>query len=180
MKKHFYIVFIFIGLLTTACKKESLQSYIIESQEKTEFSHLSIPSSIIKLGANTFSKAEEKTYNSIQKINITGLLAKNAKEGQYETEKDKLKNILKNSDYKSLINFKNNGYNATLYYTGSTEAIDEIIAFGYADGLGVGIARILGNDMNPKAIIKMFHNTDLNTNNIDLTQFKLFFEQAVK
>jgi len=178
MKNYIYLAFAFVTLLFTSCKKESLQSYLVESQEKKGFSHITIPSSIIQLGSLTLSEEEKKAYESINKVNITGLLAKNAAEGQYEKEKETLKSILKNSDYKTLMSFKNNGNNATLYYTGNTDAIDEIIAFGYGDEIGVGIARILGDDMNPNAIMKMLRKTELNAGNLDLNQFKSIFNQV--
>lgn len=180
MKAYIYIAITFITVTITSCKKESLQSYLVNSQEKTEFSHISIPSSILKLGGNAISKEDAATYNSIQKINITGLLVKNAAEGQYESEKLKLKNIFKNSDYKTLMNFKTNGYNTTLYYSGSTDAIDEIIAFGYAENLGVGIARVLGDKMDPNAIAKILDNTELDTDNLNLGQLTTAFGNLFK
>ena len=176
MKKQLYILLLIMGCIITSCKTESLQSYLVESQNKPEFSHFSIPSSILKLSKSTISVEEEKAYNSIQKINITGLLTTNAAVGQYETEKNKLKSILKNSDYKTLMNVKNKGYNATLYYKGNTNAIDEIIAFGYGTDLGVGIARILGNNINPNTIIKMLQKTTLDVNDTNLTQLKSLFK----
>jgi len=174
MKNIIYISLLFLGLLFTSCKKESLQSYLVESQEKKEFSHISIPSSIIQLSSLAASEEEKKAYESIKKINITGLLANNASEGQYETEKKKLKNILKDSDYKTLMNFKDKGNNITLYYTGEKDAIDEIIAFGYGEKMGVGVARVLGENMNPAAIMQMLKKTKLDKNN--LSQFKMMFE----
>ena len=174
MKNIIYIPLLFLGLLFTSCKKESLQSYLVESQEKKEFSHISIPSSIIQLSSLTASEEEQKAFESINKINITGLLINNASEGQYEIEKKKLKNILKGSDYKTLMNFKDKGNNITLYYTGETDAIDEIIAFGYGEKMGVGVARVLGKKMNPSAITKMLKNTKLDKNS--LSKFKMIFD----
>jgi len=175
MKKALFICLAFAMLLFTSCKKESLQSYIVESKDKKEFSHVTIPSSILQLGSLGVSEQEKEAYKSIEKVNITGLLAKNTTPEQYETEKSKLKNILKNSDYKTLMNFKTNGNNITLYYLGETDAIDEIIAFGYGDNLGVGIARVLGNNMNPNAIMKMLDKTKLNKDAVNLNQLKSLF-----
>ena len=178
MKKLLYITLFSVGMLFTSCKNESLQSYLVESQDKKEFSHISIPSTILQLGNSSISEDERKAYESIKKVNITGLLKKNASEGQYETEKQKLKSILKNSDYKTLMNFKDKGNNITLYYTGETDAIDEIIAFGYGNEIGVGIARILGDNMNPNAILKMLQSTNLDKSNLNLSQFKMMFDEV--
>jgi len=180
MKYKLYISILCASMLFFACKKESLQTYLVETQEKKGFSHITIPASILQLGAANITEAEKEAYESINKVNITGLLAENAAEGQYETEKQKLKSIFKDSDYKTLMNFKNNGNSATLYYTGSTDAIDEIIVFGYGEKLGVGVARVLGDNMNPNAIIKMLRKTQLDTDNVNLNQFKMIFGDKMK
>ena len=180
MKNISYLMILCLTVLFISCKKESLQSYLVESQEKEGFSHITIPSSILELGATAISEEEKVAYESIKKINVTGLLASNASEGQYELEKEKLKGILKGSDYKTLMSFKDKGNNVTLYYTGDADAIDEIIAFGYGADLGVGIARILGDDMNPNKIMKMLSKTQLDADNVNLSQFKAIFEQVGK
>ena len=158
MKKLTLIVTITAGLLLTSCKKQSLQTYLVESQEKAEFVSLDLPSSVIQLSTANASEEDKKAYESIKKINLVALPYNKAKEGQYESEKNTLKEIFKSSDYKKLMNFKNDGKRAVIYYKGETDAIDEIIVFGYGEDAGVGIARLLGDNMNPNAILKMMKN----------------------
>ena len=44
---------------------------------------------------------------------------------------------------------------AALYFTGEDDAIDELIVYGYDDSKGLGVARVLGEDMNPAEIMEM-------------------------
>ena len=39
----------------------------------------------------------------------------------------------------------------------SKDEIDEVIAYGYSPKMGVGLARILGDNMNPSDIMKMMN-----------------------
>lgn len=178
MKKLYIVTAVLITLLCSSCKQESLQGYIVESQDKKGFSHISIPTDIFQFVTNAVSEEEKAAYASIRKINVTGLLSENASDEAVTIEKEKLKSIFKNSDYKKLIEFKKDGMKATIYYTGETDAIDEIIAFGYGNEVGVGVARILGDNMNPNAVINMLKNTKLDTDNINLSQFKMIFDKV--
>lgn len=178
MKKLYIITAVLITLVCSSCKKESLQSYIMESQEKKGFSHISIPTDIFKFVSSSASEEDKKAYESIRKINVTGLPKSNATDEEYTIEKEKLKTIFKNSAYKKLMGFKKDGVNATIYYTGDTDAIDEIIAFGYGDEIGVGIARVLGDNMNPSAIMKMMQSTKLDPSDVSLSQFKFILDKV--
>ncbi len=42
-----------------------------------------------------------------------------------------------------------------VYFTGSEEAVDEIIVYGEDKMKGMGIARVLGDNMNPSDILQL-------------------------
>ena len=85
----------------------------------------------------------------------------------YQTEKAILKNIFTdNDDYKSLMTMKFKDMNVKLFYTGDTEAIDEVIVFGYGNKNGVGVARLLGENMNPTKIIEMMNSVKMDASNL--------------
>lgn len=67
------------------------------------------------------------------------------------------------------------GMNVNMYYSGDTENIDEVIAFGYGENTGVGVARLLGEKMNPVKIIETFSSTNFNDDNPALQQFSKMF-----
>jgi len=67
--------------------------------------------------------------------------------------------------------------NVHVYFTGKTTSLNEVIAFGYRDGLGVGVARLLGKNMNPANIITMLNKLKIDTNNLNLEQFSAIFSK---
>ncbi len=173
MKKLFIYSLLLVAFVTVSCKNEaSLQSYLVDSQDKKGFITLDVPASVLQLSMDKASEEDKKAFESIRKVNIAGLPYKDTDETTYELEKDKLKTILKGSDYKKLINFKKDGMHAAIYYSGKADAIDEIIAFGYGKKMGVGIARIIGDNMNPGKIMEMMNKAKVDGGNLDLGQFK--------
>ena len=164
-------------LMITSCKNEkSLQGYLVESQEKSGFITVDIPTSFLQLKSEVVSDEVKETLKSIRKVNVVALPIK-GNEAAYEVEKTKLKSIFKdNEDYKSLMSLKAQGMNVSLYYTGDTESIDEVIAFGYGNEIGVGVARLLGDNMNPAKIIEMMNNVKFDGDNVNLEQFRAIFK----
>lgn len=177
MKKLLIYSLLLVAFVTVSCKNESLQTYLVESQEKEGFITFDLPASVLQLSLDKASEEDKKAYESIKKINITGVPYKNLDETSYEAEKERLKSILKKSSYKELMKFKKDGANAAIYYSGDADAIDEIIAFGYGKEMGVGVARILGENMNPSQILQMVQKAKIDAGNLDLKQFKKIFDE---
>ena len=163
-------------LMITSCKNEkSLQGYLVESQEKTGFITVDIPTSFLQLKSEDVSEDVKATLKSIRKVNVVALPIK-GNEAAYEVEKATLKELFKdNKEYKSLMSMKAKGMHVNLYYTGDTDSIDEVIAFGYGKDAGVGVARLLGDDMNPAKIIEMMNSIKIDGDNVNLKQFSAIF-----
>ena len=171
------ISFLVVALLMSSCNKDqSLQSYLVESQDKRGFMTVDIPLSFIKLKSTDVSEDIQKTFESIKKVNLVALPYQNNEEA-YEVEKKAITKILRNSDtYKSLMRMDVKGMKMNIYYTGSSDAIDEVIAFGYSKEAGVGVARILGENMNISKIMEMMQNIEMDPSQLNLKQFNLSFE----
>jgi hypothetical protein len=166
---------IVITLLMTSCKNDSLQGYLVESQEKQGFITVDLPVSFLELKNQDVSDEVKQTVKSIKKINVVGLPYKN-NEAAYEVEKERLTKILSGEDYKSLMRMNAKGMKVNLYYTGDSDSIDEVIAFGYSKEAGVGIARLLGENMNPGMIIEMMKNVNIDPSNMSLSKFNAVFK----
>ncbi|MBL4568675.1 MAG: DUF4252 domain-containing protein, partial [Flavobacteriaceae bacterium] len=146
---------LFLVFSFTSCVNEaSLQSYLVKSQDKAGFITFDIPASVLQLRSDGASAEAKKALNSLKKINIVAMLYQD-NAAELKAEKETIQKILKSSNYKSLMRFNQSDMKVSLYYTGEADAIDEIIAFGYGAKQGVGIARILGDNINPGEIIKM-------------------------
>jgi hypothetical protein len=159
---------LFVFLLMSSCKNEqSLQSYLVDTSGKEGFYTGDIPVSSVLSPKADVSDDVKETIQSIKKINVVFLPKTTANENAYEAEKTKLKNIFKdNKNYKSLMSMKMQGMNVNIYYSGNTDAIDEVVAFGYGDKNGVGVARLLGENMNPAKVIEMLNGVQMDENSL--------------
>jgi len=171
--------FVLLVLFANSCKKEqSLQSYLVDASGKEGFYAGDLPvSSVLSAKANV-SEDMIETIKSIKKINFVFLPKTANNTAAYEVEKEKLTNLFNdNKVYSSLMSMKAKGMHVRIYYSGNTAAVDEVIAFGYGDTAGVGVARLLGKNMNPAKIIKTLNNMDFDGDNAALKQFSKMFNK---
>lgn len=156
-----------VAFLVTSCKNDkSLQKYLVETSGKEGFMTGDIPvSSLISAKADISDEIKE-TIKSVKKINVIFLAKTTENQTIYEAEKNTLKNIFTNNDYKSLGKLKAQGMNINVYYTGKTDSLDEVIAFGYSNIVGVGVARLLGENMDPAKMLEMLQNITMDENNL--------------
>jgi hypothetical protein len=171
--------FVLLVLFANSCKKEqSLQSYLVDASGKEGFYTGDLPvSSVLSAKANVSEDIIE-TIKSIKKINFVFLPKTANNTAAYEVEKEKLTNLFNdNKVYSSLMSMKAKGMHVRIYYSGNTAAVDEVIAFGYGDTAGVGVARLLGKNMNPAKIIKTLNNMDFDGDNAALKQFSKMFNK---
>lgn len=159
---------VFLVLFASSCKNEkSLQSYLVESSGKDGFYTGDLPVGSMLTAKADVSDEIKETLKSIKKINVVFLKKTEDNTVAYEAEKALLKNIFTNPDYKSLGSVKAKGMNLKVYYIGNTESLDEVIAFGYSKEAGVGVARLLGDNMNPAKVIEMMNSVKMDANNLE-------------
>lgn len=143
-------------LILTACNSDpSLQQYFVDSQEKEGFITTTIPKSILGLDVSNMSASSQEAYNSINKVNVLYYPMDKNNAATYEKENLQLKNILDNGDFKTLMTHKSDGINMRFLYEGDGKNIDEMIVYGSSPEMGLGVARVLGNDMKIGSIMKM-------------------------
>lgn len=181
MKNRFKVIVLLLFVAFVSCdNKPSLQSYLVESQEKSGFITLDVPTSFLQLKEDTVSDEVKETLKSIRKINVVAYPKKEGEE-TYELEKATLKTILKDTKkYKNLMVMKVKEMHVNMYYTGNSNSINEVIAFGYNNKMGFGVARLLGDNMNPAKIIEMMKSIKLDFDSLDLNQLKGLFSQFDK
>ncbi|WP_075342218.1 DUF4252 domain-containing protein [Tenacibaculum agarivorans] len=154
MKKLFILPILLMTLFLGSCKKESLQTYIVDRKDNPKFMTVDFSTNTIPL-MNELDEEGQEALKSIRKMNIAFLSKKNASEAELKDEAVKIKTILKATNYKTLMRFNDKRGKGAIYYIGESDAIDEIVGFVNAEEVGVGVARVLGNDMNPATILKM-------------------------
>lgn len=161
-----------LGVVLVSCSNEtSLQEYFVENQNDRRFMALDVPSSLL-VGENSSLDAEQReTLKTIKKVNLLGYPMNEENKATYEEEKAKIKDILNAEKYQSLMRYGGGGTrSAQLYYLGEEDAIDEFIIFGADSARGFGVARVLGDDMQVDALMKLvssFEKGDINIQGLE-------------
>ncbi len=176
MKKITTLIVAFVVAFSfTSCTEDSLQSYLVQSQEKSGFITFDVPASILQIKSDDVSDETKATLKTLKKINIVALPSSADNSVAVEAEKTQLDKIFKGATYKSLMRFNHEDIKIQLYYTGNGDEIDEVIAYAYAASKGVGVARILGDNMNPSDIMKMMNEVKFNSKGVDFNQLSALF-----
>lgn len=155
-----YVLLPLIVLALTACNNEqSLQEYYVDNQNNKEFLALDVPASMFA-NANALNPDQQKTLKTIKKINVLAIPKKTENMATIESEVSNLNNILKNEKYQLLMKYGGGNARVEVYFTGDDEAIDEIILYGFDEKRGMGIARLLGDNMNPSDILNLMKSME--------------------
>jgi hypothetical protein len=171
MKKAVIILSV-LAIFVSCNQQKTIQTYIVEKQDKPGFMSVDLPMSLIQLNTDKAPLDVKEAYGSIKKVNVLGLPYLNNNEA-YETEKKEISLILNNSTlYKNLMKMDMNGISVSIYYNGDANDINEVIVFGYSKKIGVGVARVIGNHMNPSKITQMAEYLKIDPNQLNLQQFK--------
>ena len=166
------IILSVLAIFVSCNQQKTIQTYIVENQDKPGFMSVDLPMSLIKLNTVKTPIDVKKTYESIKKVNLLGLPYLNNDEA-YEIEKKTISLILNDSPlYKKLMKMDMNGMRVAIYYNGVATNINEVIVFGYSKKTGVGLARVIGENMNPSKIIKMTEYLKIDPSKLGLQQFK--------
>jgi len=152
--------FKFIGLAVLAVmmfscnSNQSLQEYYVDNQGDKEFVAVDVPTSLF---ANTeaLNDDQKRTLETVKKVNVIAIPKKPENQEKINIEKDNISKILKDEKYQLLMKFGGSSTKLEVYFTGNEEAVDEIIVYGYNDEKGMGIARVLGDNMNPSDILNL-------------------------
>lgn len=160
-----------IVLLTTACDTNpSLQKYYVDSKENSEFISIDLPASILQLKDTEVSEDIKNTLETIKKVNFLALQLNETNADLYASEKQKVNTILKNPKYKQLVRMNMGKSNVSVNYLGEEDAIDEVIIFGADNNKGFAVVRVIGENMNPSAILKLTQEIKMDGDNAQLKQ----------
>ena len=162
-----------LTLTLIACNNgPSLQKYYVDSKENDEFMSIDLPASILELKSENVSEEVKATLKTIHKINFLALQLNETNKDLYTSEKEKVKAILKNSDYKQLMRFNMGKGSVVVNFLGEEDAIDEVIIFGSDNDKGFAVVRVTGENMNPSDIMKLANDIKLDGDSNQLKQLE--------
>ena len=165
-----YFILLISFVLYSCSNNATLQTYFVENSESTEFFTIDIAPSIIKTDALTLTNEETAALEAFKKMNILAFKKDSINENKYKSEMTKVKAILKDEQYESLIKYGSNTNGAALYFAGETDKIDEFVLVANQDEAGFAIVRILGDDMDVNHVMTLFQL--LKKSNVDMEQLK--------
>ena len=163
-----YLIPFILGALTLiSCNSEpSLQEYLVAKQSDNNFVKMDLATSMFLTDKNSLSDDQKKTLSTVKKVNIVAFTKDDDNAVKMETERDVALKILADEKYEDLGTFNSNGMKIRLSYVGKNEErIDEVILYANMKDKGFGIARLLGDDMNPGDMLNMLMNLDMSTIN---------------
>jgi len=151
------LAFMFSLFVLMSCEtKPSLQTYFVDHQETPNFISMDVPISFLGVNDIQVTKAQKEAIASIDKLNMLGYSLKSGSLDVYNEEVTKIKALLNGENYNELLRLGNpKEGKIKLTYTGSDEAIDELVIFGESKEFGFAIIRVLGDDMNVSKIMEL-------------------------
>jgi hypothetical protein len=134
---------------------QTLQEYYVDNTENPNFLAIDVPANILKLDEATLDETQQAALKSLRKLNILVFQKTAENANEYNQETAKVKEILKNSDFKELMKLNTQYAKGVIKYSGDGDAIDEVVIFGDSQDKGFGLIRVLGDDMNPAHFMQL-------------------------
>ena len=171
---------IVVSLIFLACNNDlSLQQFIVKQQEKQDVISFDLSSSLLAATDKITSQEDINTLKSIKKINILAYQLTDSTKSRHTSEKQHIKNILKQEKYQELIRYGKGNQEAKIYLVGNEEALNELIVFANSNDLGWLIVRVLGKNMKPEKIIKVMQQIDFKDTDLNFSKIKNILKNKI-
>lgn len=169
--KKIHILSLLLTILLVSCNsKPSLQKYFVEKTEDKNFVSVDLAANMLNLDKSKVTVEQAEALKSFDKVNILAFKSDATNMALYDTEKAKVKEILKDEKYQELMKFGSGKAGASLSFVGDEDHIDEFVLFANQKENGFAVVRVLGKDMNPTGIVTML--TALEHANLDMKQLE--------
>lgn len=163
-----FVAFLVTLLLFSCSSEPTLQKYFVENSEKKDFLLVDISPSILNVDKSKLFAEQQAALASFDKMNVLVFKLEDSNKAIYETESQKVTQILKDETYQELMKVGSGDDAATISFVGDENNINEFIVFAKRKENGFAVVRILGKDMNPNNIMSML--SVLKDSNIDMNQ----------
>lgn len=171
MRLNIFTSALLVLLTLVSCNSEpTLQKYFVQNTDNKDFIALDISPSILNIEKTKLSAQQTEALNSFDKMNILAFKANATNQAQFETERTKVKAILKDPKYQKLMSFGSGKDGASISYVGTDDNIKEFVVFANKKENGFAVVRVLGENMNPNNIMTLM--SVLKESKIDMEQLK--------
>jgi len=131
----------------------SLQKYYVEKTEDADFIIVNLPIDLQQFLKDELTPEELITMESIRKLNVLIFRRNDQNTTKMEREIRVLDQIISQKKYNSLTDFGMLKTKSKLVFLGTEDKIDEGVVYVRNQDMGLAVVRILGNDMNPSALL---------------------------
>ena len=170
MKKIYFIALI-CSLFLASCNSEpSLQKYFVEKTENKDFIAVDVSPEILNIEKTKLTPEQSEALKSFEKMNILAFKLDSTNTTQYDLERAKVNDILKDEKYQKLMSFGSGKDGVTISFVGEEENIEEFVIYAKSKETGFAVIRILGDKMNSTHIMNML--SVIQNSNMDLDQLK--------
>lgn len=156
MKRYLYILPVLMMLMMASCEqKPTLQKYFVEKSETKDFATIDVGKSIIKTDKLKLSAEEQKALESVDKLNLLIFKSNKDNANTFDTEKANIKSVLQEDNYDELMKVSLGGGGMSVSTKGEGEHIEEFVLFLHNKDTGMGVLRVLGDDMTPNNVMTL-------------------------
>lgn len=171
MKINVFTSALLLVLTLVSCNSEpSLQKYFVENTDNKNFVAVDVSPDILNLDKTKLSAEQNEALKSFDKMNILAFKSNDKNQAEFETERTKVKAILKDPKYQQLMSFGSGKDGASVSYVGTDDNIKEFVIFANKKESGFAVVRVLGKNMNPNNIMTLM--SVLRESKIDMDQLK--------
>lgn len=171
MKINVFTSALLLVLTLVSCNSEpSLQKYFVENTDNKNFIAVDVSPGILNVDKTKLSAEQNEALKSFDKMNILAFKSNDKNQAEFETERTKVKAILKDPKYQQLMSFGSGKDGASISYVGTDDNIEEFVVFANKKESGFAVVRVLGKNMNPNNIMTLM--SVLRESKIDMEQLK--------
>ena len=154
--KRFILTLSGLLLLLSCSSGPSLQRYFVDKTADANFLIINLPITLDAFPKTTLTAEEQRVLGSVEKLNILMFYNDNVPQTSIANEIKMLNGILSNgTKYLKLSDFGYRKNKASLYYMGKERKVDEGILYLRNAEKGLAVVRILGDNMNPGALMML-------------------------
>jgi hypothetical protein len=144
---------------------KSVQQYLLEKQDSSDFVSLTLPASILNIAVDSLDSDQKAAVNSLKKLTALVYHAPKGDTEAFTKEKTEITSVLKNSKYQDLMRAQTDMGTGKVMFLGTESKIDEFLAYGSEEKENFILIRVIGDNMNPKHIkpfITALQQSDVN------------------
>ncbi len=151
-----FVALSLFAILLTSCQTNSLQSYLVDHKSDENFISVDFSLRTFVDNFDELDQEQKEIFEDVSKVNFLAFKKNGSNDDAYKNKSTELINILKD-EFKDgeLMSVNMEGNQMKMYADNVEETVQEIVVYASNNDKGFIVARLLGDDLNPKNFMKM-------------------------